>query len=418
MKKIFLLLIFAFSFSFAETFFSEKYSIWQNGDYLLWTLDDSLAVSPSDFCIALKKNNFNIGSPSCRELGEWERDSVSVKYGKWLNNNFDKSLKPEFLKARSPLMQVKIKALEDKIVLFLTKNKNDIQIFLFNETSNAPIASGKIQVQENRIKTSDALVNEFFDKRPERRLSAKERKNKAEAPDPFYSEIPKAEFWVGTSLAYSQARIPLTPYNWYRNKINSKVKRYRVTKDSTSLWNFMEDESAVLSFYGGATWYGIFGGEIFYKYSNHEMKTDDSDTTYKELSNWEIGMHELGLSLHITHTFHTLKWLETAPFFYFGFQYSFLTEDISLKKNVKKASDAYNTRIQFDDTYKGGVLGIGSRFLIKDSYALTLRAGVSTRGKSETSDPDLNSVKAPTTIGAITVDGFISIGLEYHWKLK
>ena len=107
-----------------------------------------------------------------------------------------------------------------------------------------------------------------------------------------------------------------------------------------------------------------------------------------------------------------------SPFAFFGFQYSFLAENIELKDNVKKPSAAYSTRIEFEDVYKGGVFGIGSRFLFKKNFGLVFRTGITTRGRSEDTTPDPNAVAEPTIIGGLTVDGFINAGIEYHWNWK
>ena len=114
----------------------------------------------------------------------------------------------------------------------------------------------------------------------------------------------------------------------------------------------------------------------------------------------------------------TTKQTIISPFAFFGFQYSFLAENIELKDNVKKPSAAYSTRIEFEDVYKGGVFGIGSRFLFKKNFGLVFRTGITTRGRSEDTTPDPNAVAEPTIIGGLTVDCFINAGIEYHWNWK
>lgn len=418
MKRVLLLALCLCALAFPKSQFNSKYTVWQDGEYLIWNLDGNGSVDAAEFCLSLRRANSGIGEPSCRELGEWERDSVSAKYGAWLKQNLEPGVKADYLKARSPMMAAKLQSLEDKIVLAVFKRGGEFQAVIFDETSLAPKAAASVPYTENKVALGDLLAQELFDQRAERRLSKAEREKKAAEPDEFYQETPKADFWGGLSISFSQAPIPLTPYSWYKNKMRSRVKRYRATEDSLSLWNFLEDDAAVFSVYAGMTWFGIFGGEIFYKYSSHDMKIDESDTTYDELSDWRFGMHELGLTLHVTRSFKTTSWLDIAPFFYFGFQYSFLVEDISLKKGVEEPSSAYSTRISFDEVYKGGVIGAGARFVFKEHYALVTRAGISTRGHTESTTPDPNAAASPTTIGEFTVDCFISLGLEYHWTLK
>lgn len=402
----------------AATYFENDFTVWQDGEYLIWTQDESLPLDPNEFCLSMRRANSGIGKPTCRELGEWQRDTNSALYGNWLKQNLVAGIDPELLRARNPMVQTKFSGLEDKIILFVTKSDNELKVAVFDETSAAPKAAGTVPFNQDKIVLGDLVAQKFLKQDANRRLTKEERIKKATEPDPFYQEAPLMDGWIGISAAYSQARIPLTPYNWYRNKLNSRIKRYRVTRDSLSLWNFLDDKVPVFSLYGGTTWFGVFGAELFYKFSNHDMKIDKSDTTYKELDHWSFAMHEIGLSLHITHTFNTTEWLTTSPFFYAGFQYSFLVESIDLKDDVKEPSTYYKTRIEFEDMYKGGVFGIGSRFVFQKKYGLVLRAGVATQGRADYTSPDVNAAEEPTTIGKITVEGFVSAGLEYHltWK--
>ena len=80
------------SFLFAGEYFSTPYTLWADGDYLLWTPDETLPLSPNEFCQSLKRNNSGIGSPNCREIGEWQRDTISQLYGNWLSKNLAERL--------------------------------------------------------------------------------------------------------------------------------------------------------------------------------------------------------------------------------------------------------------------------------------------------------------------------------------
>lgn len=416
--RVIAFILVAFSANFAATYFEDDFTVWQDGEYLIWTQDDDLPLDPAEFCLSMRRANSGIGQPTCRELGEWQRDTVSAMYGKWLKDNLEDGISPELLRARSPMMQAKINSLEDKIVLFVTRAGSDLKVAVFNETIGMPKAAGTVPYSTDKVILGDAVANKFLKKDAERRLTKAERIKKATEPDAVYQPAPTVDVWTGISAAYSQARIPLTPYSWYKNKLNSRVKRYRVTRDSLSLWNFLDDQVPIFSVYGGATWYGIFGGEIFYKYSNHDVKIDKNDTTYRELDHWAFGMHEIGLSIHVTHSFNTTEWLTSSPFAYAGFQYTFLSENIGRKKHAGEASSYYQTRIEFEDVYKGAVFGIGSRFVVKQNYGLVFRAGLATQGRADYTSPDVNAAEEPTTIGKLTVEGFVSAGLEYHltWK--
>lgn len=400
--------------AFAATYFENDFSIWQDGEYLIWNADETLPLDPNEFCLSLRRANSGIGKPTCRELGEWQRDTVSKLYGTWLKNNLEDGIAPELLRARSPMMQAKIGALEDKIVIFIAKSGNDLKVAIFDETEATPKSAGSVPFSTDKVILGDAIASKFLKGNTSRRLTKAERIKKATEPDAIYQEEPKINVWTGASVAYSQARIPFTPSNWYDRKLKSRVSKYRITRDSLSLWNFLEDETIVPSFYWGVTWFGVFGAEIFYKYSNHDMKIDKADTSYTNLDHWSYSMHEIGLSIHITRSFRTAEWLTTAPFAYAGFQYAFLVEDIELKDDSKE-SLLYDTRITFDDTYKGGVFGVGTRFILFKNYGVVFRAGVATRGIADYTSPDADAGESATTIGKITVDGFISAGLEYHW---
>ena len=138
------------SFLFAGEYFSTPYTLWADGDYLLWTPDETLPLSPNEFCQSLKRNNSGIGSPNCREIGEWQRDTISQLYGNWLSKNLGPKINAEQLKARSPMMSVKITSLEDKIVLFLTKENESVKLAVFDETSNAPKTAGSVPFSTNK----------------------------------------------------------------------------------------------------------------------------------------------------------------------------------------------------------------------------------------------------------------------------
>ena len=77
----------------------------------------------------------------------------------------------------------------------------------------------------------------------------------------------------------------------------------------------------------------------------------------------------------------------------------------------------YKTRIEFEDAYKGAVVGIGSQFIFAKHYGVSFRTGISSRGFNMYSDPSPDAAAEPTTIGASTIDWFIGGGLEYHWML-
>ncbi|MCF0221591.1 MAG: hypothetical protein HUK19_04785 [Fibrobacter sp.] len=413
---LFLLAVAASMATANEVYFDSKWPLWKDATILIWTVDKEPPIDPREFCLSLKRNNMAIGEPKCRILGEWERDSIAVRYAGWLSNNMEPGLSSNYLKARHPSMNGKFQELEDNIVLFVADKGTFLQIGIFDENASEPRAAGTIQKKADKIALGDDIASAFFDRKTSRRLSKEERQKKLTEPDDYYKDVPHLRAWGGLSAGYAQAHVPLTPYNWVHRHVESEVRKYRITRDSVSLWNFIDDSTPLFTLYAGAIWYGFMGGEIFYRYSNHKVKTDNSDTIYRELDHWEFGQHEIGLNVMFTKTYSPIKLMDIHLFTFFGFQYSFYAEDIELKKGVELGSKEYRTRIKFEDSYKGALFGIGSQFVFQQHYGVNIRTGIASRGKSVYSDPTPDAAAEPTTIGAMTVDWFISFGLEYHWN--
>ena len=323
-----------------DIYFDSHYTLWKDGEILIWNVDKSITIDPKEFCLSLKRNNTSIGDPKCRVFGEWERDSVALRYATWLSYNLEPGTKAEYLKARHPAMIAKMQALEDKIVMYVSKVESVVRVALFDETAGMPKKAGTVAFNSDPIALYDDMANSFFDLPAKRRLTKKEREKLASEPNEYYKETSSFNGWVGVGLGYSQAKIPLTPDNWYRSHIDSKVRKYRITKDSTSLWNFIDDSDPFLNLYAGGTWYGFIGAEIIYRLAKHNVKTDSKDSSYNELDYWYFYQHEIGLSIHLSKTFPMNKWLDITPFVFLGFQYSFFVEEINIKDDVKKPSDA------------------------------------------------------------------------------
>jgi hypothetical protein len=398
-----------------DIYFDSKWTLWQNADILIWTPDKEIPIDPKEFCLSLRRYNSGIGEPKCRLFGEWERDSVAMRYATWLSNNMEPGLDAHYLKARHPAMMAKIQSVEDKIVLYIADKGNYLQVAIFDETSSEPKAAGTVTKKADKIALGDEIASALFDRHTKRRLSKEERLKKETEPDELYKETPTFRSWAGISAGYAQAQIPLTPYNWYRRHIRSRVGDYRVTRDSVSLWNFMDDSTPLFTLYTGGIWFGFIGGEIFYRYSDHSVKIDDRDSVYEELDHWNFAQHEIGLNVMLSRTYAPLKWMDLHLFAFLGFQYSFYSEDIELKDSKKKPSKEYETRFKTEDPYKGALLGFGFQSVFLQHYGLSVRTGISSRGKDIYTEPSPDAAAEPTTIGASTVDWFISVGLEYHW---
>lgn len=400
-----------------DVYFDSKWTLWQDPDILIWTTEKEAPIDPKEFCLSLKRNNTGIGNPKCRLFGEWERDTVAMRYAGWLKNNMEPSLDASYLKARHPAMSAHFQELEDKIVLFVADQGNSLQVAIFDETAYEPKAAGTVLKKPDKIALGDDIAATFFDRYTKRRLSKEERLKRDTEPDDLYKETPKFRAWGGISAGFAQAQIPLTPDNWYKRKVRSRVRNYRITRDSVSLWNFIDDSTPLFTLYAGGIWFGFIGGEIFYRYSNHSVKIDDKDPIYKELDHWDFAQHEVGLNVMFSHTYSPLKLLDLHLFAFLGFQYSFYSEDIELKSDVKIPSREYETRVKFEDAYKGALLGFGTQCVFLGHYGVSVRTGVSSRGRNIYTEPSPDAAAEPTTIGASTIDWFISFGLEYHWSL-
>ena len=418
MKKLLVTLMFLVAWVQAsEVYFDSRFTLWKDATILIWAPNGDSPINASDFCHSLRRNNTGIGEPKCRELGEWERDSIAKRYGNWLSNNLEKDLPSTFLRARHPGMAAKLQTLEDNIVLYVNPLDKFVQVAIFDETSQEPKAAGIVKMSNDKMALGDDIASTFFDKRTKRRLTKEERLKQQTDPDDLYKEVPRLRFWAGTGIGYSQAHFPLTPDNWTSSHTKSRVRNYRITKDSVSLWNFIDDADPFFAIYAGLTWHGFIGIEFLYRYSNRNMKIDNADTVYRELDHWDFGQHDVGLNVLLSMTYPITTWLDITPLAFLGFQYSFYNEDISLKKGVKKPSRAYQYRVKFEDLYKGALLGIGGQFVFKKHYGVDLRAGISSRGRDIYEAPSPDAGKAPTTIGKSTIDCFVSLGFEYQWTL-
>lgn len=417
MAFILALLAFAATSLAKDVYFNKHPVLWENADILIWTPDAQSPVDPRELCLSLKRNNSGAGEPKCRLFGEWERDSVAMHYARWLQKNMDPALDEEYLHIRHPALMAKVQSLEDNIVLYLAESGSNINVAIFDETSTNPKVAGSIAKNADKVALADKIASTFFSGKTKRRLSKEERQKLQDEPDDLYQEVPKFRAWAGVAIGYSQAHIPLTPDDWTESHTKSQVRNYRITKDSVSLWNFIEDDDPLLSAYVGGIWYGFIGLELQYRFAKHRVKTDDDDPVYDELDHWDFYQHEIGLNALFSRTYNIKSWLDISLLLILGFQYSFFVEDIALNDDVKEPSRAYKVRIRFEEAYKGGVIGGAAQFVFKKHYGIGIRTGISTRGRDMYVDPTPEAAAAPTIIGGSTIDWFVGLGLEYHWSL-
>ena len=382
-------------------------SVWKDGEFLLWSYGKRY-ISPTDFCFALRYENEKIGTPSCYEAGDWERDTIVSLYAKWLNANLDSKLTPEDLRPRNARVIERFRNLKDRNLLFSTIKDNKVWFLLFDETDSEPKRIASFPLTQDSAKIARKLASDWFGGTPQIRLSDAEREAKEKEPDEYFAEQPMHDVWLGVSLGYSQAKVPLTPHSWYKNKLNSRIKDYRNVRDSSSVWYFIEDSSPFYGAYIGGSLYDFIGLELEFRRSSHEAKIDESDTSYNELAHWRFNRYEFLLSLQFMTVFMPVRQIEIEPRISASVLYSIFTEDIALKDGYE-GSFAYKNRFEFESYYRGVVLTLGLKTAFFKNYAVDLRAGLANRG---------TSMITREIIGSSTTDAFVAAGLEYHFRWK
>lgn len=411
-----LALAFAIQANPVHEVFRAPYTTWKDAEVLVWSAQGERPFAPNEFCLALRRANGGIGNPACREAGDWERDSATNLYAQWLQQNVATDLAAAHLRARSPTVTAKLRGLVDQMLLFTTVRSDTLWTLLFEGESAEPKAIGYSLLDNDPVATANAVAQAWFSDPAERRLTEMERLSAASAPDPFYGEKPLYDAWAGIAYGYSQAKIPLTPSSWYNNTLRSRIKNYRNVRDSVSAWSFVSDDSPLLSLYGGASFFGFVGLEFSARYTQHQAKLAN-DTVYNELDHWDFQRYEFALNCLLTRSYALTSQLETRPHVFLGFLYSVLSEDIAVKDG-RTPSETYKNRVQFEEFYRGGMVGLGNRLVFRKHFALDLRAGFASRGRSLDKEPSEDAVAEPTIIGGATFDGFVQAGLEYHWQWK
>lgn len=402
-----------------ETVFREEYPVWQSPTVEIVHADTAAPrVNADEFCRALLRSQPALGRAQCRIGGEWERDTLANQYLAWVGKNLDPRLGAENLIARQPNVADRLRKMDDTYLLLVSRRSDTTWLLLYTGSRPEPVALGYQREKGfDALRLAEQLGQTWLSASPQRRLSNQEKVAAAIEPDASFGETPTLDTWIGLGGGWSQARIPLTPYSWYKGKLNERVRYYRNTSDSLSGWNFLEDESPLLTVRAGFTWHGFIGGELFAVRTTHRMKIDENDSIYQELDHWDFTRYEMGLTVHATLRKKLSPRWELQPHAFIGFHYSMLREDIAAKSGYTE-SDQYRNRIRFEPFYKGAIFGIGNRLLWNGSIALESRMGISNRGRSLDREPSEDAAPEPTTIAGATLDCFISASLEYHWRRR
>ena len=419
--------LFAGSSWAASTVFEQEHVTWLDPELQL-AFTDSVhqQFSADDFCRNLAVTEPDLGRPQCRFAGEWERDSSAHLYLQWLGRNLDARLKPEHLVTRDPAVSERLRKLDDRYLITFTQRGDTLWAALFSGRRtfeqavnlSAPAAlTAFTPVPADAKALAQLVATAWFSHHSTPRLNEKEKAAAELAPDESYGESPRFDRWVSLGAGWSQGSIPLTPSSWYANRIKDHVSDYGRVQDSLSLWSFITDESVLYTMRAGFTWNGFVGAEAFATQTHYRAKLDPSDTVYNELAHWNYTRTEVGLTVHGVWREVLSENVETQPYTFLGFHYSFLSEDIAVKAG-RTPSDQYRYRVQFMPFYKGAIFGIGNRLMWYGTIAIDTRAGFSNRGRSLDREPSPDAVVEPTIIGGSTLDCFISASLEYHWRKK
>jgi hypothetical protein len=382
-------------------------TVWQDGEFLLWSYGKRY-ISTTDFCFALRYENEKIGNPNCYEAGDLERDTTVSLYAKWLNVNLDSRLAPEDLRPRNAHVVDRLSKLKDNNLIFSTTKNDKVWFLLFDETSSEPKQIASFPLTQDSAKVARKLASDWFGGKPQRRLSDSEREAKAKEPDEYFAEQPMYDVWFGVGYGHTQAKVPLTPNNWYNHKLKSKIKNYRDVDDSTSVWFFIKDSSPIYRAYVGGSLYDFIGLEFEFRRSNHSAKIDESDPIYEELDHWDFNRYEFMLSLEFMKVFMPIAQIEIEPHVSASILFDIFTEDIALK-NGYNASESYKYRFKFENYYSGVALNLGVRTAFFKNYAIDFQAGLANRG---------TSIVTREVIGSSTYDAYIAAGLEYHIRWK
>jgi hypothetical protein len=399
------------AFASAHIVFEREYTVWQNGEMLLWSVGSQLPVSPQEFCMALIRQNERIGNPSCRDAGEWHRDTVSQRYGAWLAQNAAKNLGPEHLKARGSEMSQKLQNLGEQTLVFLFARGDSLWFALFDSQANEPELLGYLTDLQNESANADALAGAMFGKRAQRRLSPGEKENLAKKPDAYFAEQPPYDFWIGVGGGFGGAF----------SKNHDAVGHYMVVKDSSSAWSFLRANEPSLNAQIGLGFFDFIAIELGGNYSYHKVKLANdafSQENYAILDHWGYHNIEAMLSLQFSANFHPHRLWHLKPYFGISYLYSFYLEDISKVPESELISpDAlrnYEERFRFKNPHNGGALSLGNRVIFAEMLGLDLRTGFAVRGRS--ADAEGNDV--PTVVGETTFSWFVQAALEWHLRWR
>jgi hypothetical protein len=427
--------------SWGKTIFRDDYTVYNNSTISLVFMEQMSSTDTGysyqeldplfrleEFCVAIQRNNETMQA-NCRVAGALSRHSSFMAYAHWLGANMHSKTSRELLRARDDSVATLLYSLTDQYVLLFIQNIHGNWVVLLHGEQRFP--AGMWQYPKKDWKELlDNIAHDVFRDRAIRIPTKEERDLAKSQPDVYYQDRMTLDKHFGVAIAYS-AGLPLgAPRSWLGGVRTNQVRDFRFSDwnsrsqaDSTSAWNWMQDEVLVYSLRAGVTYGRALGVDALLRYSRHGVKYSSQDSLHNYIQEWAYNRFELGMQGRIGATFYPAPYLEIMPAGAIGFVYSFMQEDFRYDPSVALPEDA-RQRITFSQAYKGAHAAFVLRSLWFSTIALTFETGVTSRGSSRPLSPtagagndgDENVASYQEMIGRTTIDYFTGFTLEYNFR--
>lgn len=394
------------------------YPLYNGGQILLLTPENKLPFSVQDFCREIQK--INPGDPAirCRLAGEWARDTLVRNYLYWLKANLRPDLGEREILARDSAVRARLRSLGNEYLLILLSGVSndgfDASDYALLYTSGNTTPSLVIRYANGTLKTvSSVVIEDFFARQRVRMPTADEAEAARQAPNRYYQEQSVLDWYVGAGGGYTAANHPLTPRSWSGHETQETPVRYGEVADSISAWNWLEDQSRLLLLEGGVLYNRIIGGDLRVAYSRHSVKYDAKDSIHDPIQNWYYDRLELSILLKMGKTFYPAATLEIMPYGFLGYLYSFPIETFEIED---PAPDIADNRFKLENSYSGGLVGIGLRTTWNGMLGISLKSGLAARGLPSKSGSTITSGQTPQTEAQRTIDYFTTFSIFWNWR--
>lgn len=389
--------------------FTTPYNLYSGGEIVVIAMDTSLQISVHDLCAEIVRGRPDALPLRCRIGDEWLRDSVTLNYLRWLQQNAAQKMEPQLLRARDPAVAARLQEVQERHIITLASRNDTSWVILFHGEISEPAALHYFAGLTN----PSQLARTLFRRKVEPLPTAEQKAFARTQPDSYFEEAPPFLGWVGTSTGISQATVPLTPRSWYRSTLQNQLENFRYISDSSSAWNFVEDEALLNGLRVGGIWHGFIGAELFVLHSRHGVKYSRADTNHSRILDWHYDRWEIGLVGILTKPYAISPQWDLSPQGFVGFNYSFNRETFAVQDPRPEMA---NLRLQLEPYYKGAIAAIGARLQWKKMVGLDVRTGISSRGRTVKQDPGMQASDSETIAGAFTLDYFLTAGLQWTFR--